>query len=63
MMCIFMTNVFVHDANTSFLKMQQKGGVVEVQAQFPWSIRNAVLEAFPELKKSKNKNDFEAAFF
>ena len=63
MMCLFITSGFAHDANKSFFKIEQKNNVVEVQAEFPWSIRNAVMEAFPELESSNNKKDFETAFF
>jgi len=62
-MCLFITNGFAHDANKSFFKIQQKVDFVEVQAEFPWSLRNAVLEAFPELENSNNQKDFDTAFF
>ncbi len=62
-MCLFITNGFAHDANKSFFKIQQKVDFVEVQSEFPWSIRNAVLEAFPELENSNNQKDFDTAFF
>ncbi|MFK7832532.1 MAG: DUF6702 family protein [Winogradskyella sp.] len=54
---------FAHDANKAFFTIQQKEDYVEVQAEFPWSIRNAVLEAYPELENSKDKAEFEAAFY
>ena len=54
---------FAHDANKAFFKIQQKENIVEVQAEFPWSIRNAVVEAYPRLESSKNQEDFDAAFF
>ncbi|NRD19741.1 hypothetical protein HNV08_06745 [Winogradskyella eckloniae] len=60
---IFSTFSFAHDANKSFFKIQQKGQNVEVQAEFPWSIRNAVIKAFPDLENSNLQSDFEAAFF
>ncbi|EPR72172.1 hypothetical protein ADIWIN_3011 [Winogradskyella psychrotolerans RS-3] len=54
---------FAHDANKAFFNIQQKDNLVEVKSEFPWSIRNALLEANPELENSKNKADFDAAFF
>ena len=60
---MFISNGFAHDANKAFFKIQQKDDVVEVQAEFPWSIRNAVLDAFPELENSNSQNDFDTAFF
>ena len=54
---------FAHDANKAFFNIQQKDNLVEVRAEFPWSIRNALLEAYPELEHSKSKADFDTAFF
>ena len=54
---------FAHDANKAFFNIQQKDNLVEVKSEFPWSIRNALLEAYPELEHSKSKADFDAAFF
>ena len=62
-MCLCITNGFAHDANKAFFKIQQKDSVVEVQAEFPWSVRNAVLNAFPELENSNLQSDFDDAFF
>lgn len=45
-MILSISNGFAHDANKAFFKIQQKGNVIEVQAEFPWSIRNAILETF-----------------
>ncbi len=45
-LCLYSTCGFAHDANKAFFKIQQKGNVIEVQAEFPWSIRNAILETF-----------------
>jgi hypothetical protein len=54
---------FAHDANKAFFNIQQKDNLVEVRAEFPWSIRNALLETYPELEHSKSKADFDTAFF
>jgi len=63
LICLFISNGFAHDANKAFFKIQQKDNIVEVQAEFPWSLRNAILEAFPELENSKSQEDFNNAFF
>lgn len=63
LICLFISNGFAHDANKAFFKIQQKDNIVEVQAEFPWSVRNAILEAFPELENSKSQEDFNYAFF
>ena len=62
-MYLFVSSGFAHDANKAFFKIQQKDNVVEVQAEFPWSVRNAILEAYPELANSKSQEDFNNAFF
>ena len=54
---------FAHESNRSFFKIEQKETNVEVMAEFPWTIRNALLLFSPELKKSKSKKEFDAAFF
>ncbi|WP_299100720.1 hypothetical protein [uncultured Winogradskyella sp.] len=60
---LFSTFSFAHDANKSFFKIQQKDNNVEVQAEFPWSIRNAIIEEFPTLENSNLNSDFKNAFF
>ncbi|WP_178984005.1 DUF6702 family protein [Winogradskyella helgolandensis] len=54
---------FAHDANKAFFTIQQKESMVEVTAEFPWSIRNALIDAYPKLENSKSQNDFDTAFF
>lgn len=54
---------FAHEGNKSFFKIEQKETTVEVIAEFPWTIRNALLGFAPELKNSKSQEDFDTAFF
>lgn len=54
---------FAHEGNKSFFKIEQKEATIEVVAEFPWTIRNALLDFVPELKNSKTKEAFDAAFF
>ncbi|MBU2929694.1 DUF6702 family protein [Winogradskyella psychrotolerans] len=54
---------FAHDANKAFFTIQQKEAIVEVTAEFPWSIRNALIDASPGLENAKSQNDFDTAFF
>lgn len=60
---VFPLLVFAHESNRSVYKIEQKETTIEVLAEFPWTIRNALLIFAPELKRSKSKNDFDAAFF
>ena len=57
------TVLFAHESNKSFFKIEQKEATVEVVAQFPWTIRNALLEFAPNLKTSKNKKEFDENFY
>ena len=54
---------FAHEGNKSFFKIEQKETTVEVTAEFPWTIRSALLYFVPELKTLKTKEAFDAAFF
>lgn len=63
LLCLFLNFGFAHDANKAFYKITQKEEVVEVTAEFPWILRNALLKEYPELENSKNQQDFDTAFF
>lgn len=52
-----------HESNRSFFKIEQKEFTIEVMAEFPWTIRNALLIFAPELNKSKSQKEFDSAFF
>ena len=54
---------FAHEGNIAFFKIEQKETTVEVIAEFPWTIRNALLDFAPELKNSKSQEKFDTAFF
>lgn len=60
---LFPILTFAHEGNTSFFKIKQKTTTVEVVAEFPWTIRNALLDFTPKLKNSKSKEEFDTAFF
>lgn len=62
-MCSFINYGFAHDTNKCFFKIIQESGVIKVEAEFPWTMRNAVLEEFPELTNSKSQEDFDTALF
>ncbi len=62
-MCFFESNGYAHDADKAFFTVQQKDHIVEVEAELPWSIRNALFVAFPELENSRSQVEFDTAFF
>ena len=56
-------NTFAHDAKVAFFTYSSLGKSLVVDAEFPWSIRNALLTFRPEIETSKDKTDFEKAMF
>ncbi len=63
--CIVYLNsifLFAHDPNKAFFIFTLKQNTVEVTAEFPWTLRNALLKFNPILEKSKSTKDFENTF-
>lgn len=56
-------SIFAHEPNEAFFSFAIKETTIEVEAEFPWTMRNALLEYNPSLKKSTRKKDFEDTFF
>ena len=53
---------FGHETNKAFFEIIQKDSIVEFHCEFPWTIRNALIEFDTSLENSKSKKDFENAF-
>ena len=53
---------WAHEVNEAFFKFSLKENSVEVQAEFPWTMRNALIQFNPRLQKAANKQDFEDTF-
>ena len=51
-----------HEANNAFFQIIEKGHSVEIQAEFPWSIRSALIQFNPSLENSSERKDFEKTF-
>lgn len=62
-MCVFNNIGYSHDADKAYFNILEKGSAVEITAEFPWSIRNALLQFSPELNNAKTKDEFENALF
>lgn len=56
-------NAIAHNSKEAFFVIEQKDSLVEIKAEFPWTLRNALLAFKPELEGAKNKASFEDAFF
>jgi len=53
---------WAHEANEAFFKFTQTENTIEVAAEFPWTLRNALLAYKPSLKEAVNNRDFETTF-
>ncbi|MCI2229127.1 hypothetical protein MC378_08110 [Polaribacter sp. MSW13] len=60
--CLFSNLGFAHEPNEAFFTYIQKENTVEVMAELPWSMRNALMEFNPSLENSTTKKDFENTF-
>ncbi|WP_405414833.1 hypothetical protein [Maribacter sp. Asnod1-A12] len=54
--------IFAHETNEAFFSFIIKDNSIEVEAEFPWTIRNALLQFNPSLQKSADQKDFEQTF-
>lgn len=52
-----------HNPNEAFFVVSIFDESVEIEAELPWSIRNALLDYRPELNEVNDKSKFEEAFF
>lgn len=57
-----MTVGYAHETDEAFFKLIQKENTVEIEAEFPWSLRNALIAFDPTLATAKAKSAFENAF-
>ncbi len=53
---------FAHETNEAFFNITQKENTIEIQAEFPFAMRNALMTFNPSLENSTNKKDFENTF-
>lgn len=60
--CFISVFGFVHETNEAFFKFVQKQNTIEIEAEFPWTMRNALIAFNPSLENSTNKNAFENSF-
>ena len=51
-----------HETNEAFFTFIQKETTVEIEVEFPWTLRNALIEFNPLLENSTTKKEFENTF-
>ncbi|MEO9853723.1 MAG: hypothetical protein ABJH72_18765 [Reichenbachiella sp.] len=54
---------FGHETNKASFEVVESDFSIMVKADFPWTIRNALFDASPELKEKSDKEEFENALF
>lgn len=55
----FLSNFgFAHDSNKAFFKLINEENIVTVEAEFPWSIRKALIQFNPQLENATTKEEF-----
>lgn len=62
LMCVFNHIGYTHEANEAFFEITQKDSTVEIIAEFPWSLRNALLLFDPSLQEATDRTAFEKTF-
>lgn len=60
-MTVVMNN-HAHDPHEAFFRINQTKDTVKIKAQFPWTLRNALIKFSPTLVDAKSSQDFERAF-
>ena len=60
--CLSNALVLAHEPNEAFFSFIQKENSITVHIEFPWTIRNALLDFNPKLESSTDKKDFENTF-
>lgn len=62
LICAFNPFGYAHEVNEAFFKINQKENTVEIEAEFPWTMRNALIAFNPSLENATSKKDFENTF-
>lgn len=52
-----------HEPNVAFFKFIETDTSVEVHAEFPWTLRNALLKFNPDLELATSREEFEQTLF
>ncbi len=63
--CFFIligSSLYAHKSNEAFFRVIQKESVIEIETEFSWTLRNALLNFRPELEQASNKVEYEKAF-
>ena len=56
-------SLHAHEPNIAHFEFKQTGNILIVKAEFPWTLRAALLKAFPELEQNPTQEKFDRAIF
>lgn len=56
-------SILAHKPNQAFFNIQETAQGIKVEAEFPWTLRNALIKFNPALEEAKHKSEFENTFF
>lgn len=60
--CLCCNLISAHETNEAFFIITQKENTIEVEAEFPWTMRNALIAYNSSLEDEASKTDFENTF-
>jgi hypothetical protein len=58
----YSSSFLAHETNQAFFLITQKENTIEIEAEFPWTMRNALIAYNPSLEKTASKKDFNNTF-
>ncbi len=53
---------YAHDVNKAYFTILEKDDKVEIQTEFPWTLREALIDFEPKLLEAKSSSEFKAVF-
>lgn len=59
---VFSSGLYAHKTNEAFFRIVPKESVIEVETEFPWTLRNALLKFRPALENASDRSEFQIAF-
>ncbi|UCH65695.1 MAG: hypothetical protein JSW63_00745 [Ignavibacterium sp.] len=60
---IQLASLYAHEPNKAYFDFWLEDNEIIVRAEFPWTLRIALLNANPQLKESRSQEDFNNALF
>lgn len=58
-LCLTLNFSHAHEVNKAFFEIIEKESTIEITAEFPWYLRNALLTFAPELSSIKSQKEYD----